>query len=181
LNDLRYAARQLARTPGFTLIAVLTLALCIGANSAIFNMETLSQRMDSAAQARRAPVMLLWTFGAIAILLAMLRVYGVLAFSVAQRTTEFGVRMALGATSRDIAGLVLRMAAVLAAAGIALGLAGYAALNRLVESMLFGTTSMDPLSLAAAPLLLAFVALAACLFPAMRATRIAPTAALRGD
>jgi len=114
-------------------------------------------------------------------ILAMLGVYGVLAFSVAQRTTEFGVRMALGATAGDIASLVLRMGFVLIGAGIAIGLGGYVALNRLVESLLFGTTSLDPLMLAAAPLILALVAAAACLMPALRATRISPVAALRGD
>ncbi|HZZ20592.1 MAG TPA: ABC transporter permease [Opitutaceae bacterium] len=147
----------------------------------VFNSQALANRLDEAAQSRRTPVVLLSVFGGIAMVLAMLGVYGVLSFSVAQRTTEFGVRMALGATARDIAALVLKSGLVLIGSGVVLGLMGYVALNRLVESLLFGTTSLDPAMLAAAPLLLAIVAIAACLLPALGATRIAPIAALRGE
>jgi ABC-type antimicrobial peptide transport system permease subunit len=114
-------------------------------------------------------------------ILAMLGVYGVLAFAVAQRTSEFGVRMALGATPADIAALVLKAGSLLVLAGVAIGMGGYLALNRLVATLLFSTPSMDPAMLVAAPLLLALVALAACLVPAMRATRIEPVNALRHD
>jgi ABC-type antimicrobial peptide transport system permease subunit len=137
--------------------------------------------MDDAAQPRRAPVVLLSVFGGLAMVLAMLGVYGVLAFSVAQRTSEFGVRMALGATPAGIAALVLRTGSLLVVSGIAIGMIGYAALNRLVAALLFGTPSMDPAMLMIAPLLLALVALAASLLPAMRATRIEPVNALRHD
>jgi putative ABC transport system permease protein len=113
--------------------------------------------------------------------LAMLGVYGVLAFTVAQRTSEFGVRMALGATAGNIAALVVRTGMVLVASGIAIGMGAYLTLNRLVATLLFNTPSTDPLMLAAAPLLLALVALAACLLPALRATRIEPMVALRRD
>jgi ABC-type antimicrobial peptide transport system permease subunit len=137
--------------------------------------------MDDAAQPRRAPAVLLSVFGALAMILAMLGVYGVLAFAVAQRTSEFGVRMALGATPADIAALVLKAGSLLVLAGVAIGMGGYLALNRLVATLLFSTPSMDPAMLVAAPLLLALVALAACLVPAMRATRIEPVNALRHD
>jgi putative ABC transport system permease protein len=147
----------------------------------VFDMLTMRQRMDDAAQPRRAPVVLLSVFGGLAIVLAMLGIYGVLAFSVAQRTSEFGVRMALGATPLDIASLVLRMGSLLVAAGIGLGLAGYVALNRLVATLLFSTPSLDPEMLVLAPALLVLVALAACLVPAMRATRVEPVNALRHD
>ncbi len=147
----------------------------------VFDTLTMTQRMEDAAQPRRAPVILLSVFSGLAMVLAMLGIYGVLAFSVAQRTSEFGVRMALGATSRDIARLVLRMGALLVALGVALGLAGYMALSQLVATLLFSTPSLDPEMLTLAPLLLAGVALAACLVPAMRATRIQPVTALRHD
>ena len=147
----------------------------------VFDVKTMELRMDDAAQPRRAPVVLLSVFGALAMILAMLGVYGVLAFSVAQRTSEFGVRMALGATPANIAALVLRTGSLLVAAGIAIGMAGYAALSRLVATLLFSTPSMDPSMLVIAPLLLALVALAASLAPAMRATRIEPVTALRHD
>jgi putative ABC transport system permease protein len=147
----------------------------------VYDVMTMAQRMDDAAQPRRAPAILLSVFGALAMILAMLGVYGVLAFSVAQRTPEFGVRMALGATPADIAALVLKTGSLLVLAGVAIGLGGYLALNRLVAALLFSTPSMDPAMLMAAPLLLALVALAACLLPAMRATRIEPVNALRHD
>jgi putative ABC transport system permease protein len=147
----------------------------------VFDMMTMAQRMDDAAQPRRAPVVLLSVFGGLAMILAMLGIYGVLAFSVAQRTSEFGVRMALGATPANIAALVLRSGSLLVVTGIVIGIAGYMALNRLVATLLFSTPSLDPQMLMLAPLLLALVALAACLVPAMRATRIEPVNALRHD
>jgi putative ABC transport system permease protein len=147
----------------------------------VFDMMTMAQRMEDAAQPRRAPAMLLSVFGGLAMVLAMLGVYGVLAFSVAQRTSEFGVRMALGATAADIASLVLRMGSLLVAAGIAIGMGAYLALSHLVATLLFGTPALDPAMLMAAPVLLAAAALAACLIPAMRATRVEPANALRHD
>jgi putative ABC transport system permease protein len=147
----------------------------------VFDVRTMNQRMADAAQPRRAPVVLLSIFGGLAAVLAMLGVYGVLSFSVAQRTTEFGVRMALGASPGDIAALVLRTGVLLVGLGIAAGLGGYLALNRLVATLLFGTASTDPEMLVAAPLVLASVALGASLLPALRATRVEPIAALRQD
>jgi ABC-type antimicrobial peptide transport system permease subunit len=147
----------------------------------VFDVMTMGQRMDNAAQPRRAPAVLISVLGGIAVILAVLGVYGVMAFTVAQRTLEFGVRMALGATPGDIARLVLGKGIVLAAAGVSAGLAGYLLLNRLVASLLFGIAPTDPLMLTLAPLALAAVVLAACLVPALGATRIEPIAALRQD
>jgi ABC-type antimicrobial peptide transport system permease subunit len=150
-------------------------------NLPVFDVRTMSQRMNDAAQPRRAPMILLSVFSGLAIVLAMLGVYGVLAYSVAQRTTEFGVRMALGASPGRIAVLVLKTGLLLVGVGIATGLAGYLALNRLVTSLLYATDSTDPITLAAAPVALGLVALAACLLPALRATRVEPMAALRQE
>ena len=147
----------------------------------VFDLRTMAQRMDDAAQPRRAPMVLLTVFSALAMVLAMLGVYGVLAYSVAQRTTEFGVRMALGASPGRIAALVLKTGLLLVGIGVVSGLAGYLALNRLVAALLYATPSTDPAMLAAAPLALGLVALAACLLPALRATRVEPMAALRQD
>jgi len=147
----------------------------------VFDVRTMTQRMDEAAQPRRAPMILLSVFGGLAVVLAMLGVYGVLAYSVAQRTTEFGVRMALGATPGKIAALVLKTGVLLVAIGISAGLAGYLALNRLVATLLYATPSTDPAMLVAAPLALGLVALGACLLPALRATRVEPVVALRQD
>jgi predicted permease len=147
----------------------------------LFNVSTMEEKMADAAEPQRAPVVLLSAFGGIAIVLAMLGIYGVLAYSVAQRTPEFGIRMALGSSPGQIAALVLRAGAALIGLGAAAGLAGYIVLSRLVASLLFDTAALDPATLASAPLLLALVALAASLLPALRATRIQPIVALRGE
>jgi predicted permease len=147
----------------------------------VFDVKTMTQRMDDAAQPRRAPMILLSLFAGVALLLAALGVYGVLAFSVAQRTSEFGIRLALGATARDIAALVLRQGSVLVLLGVGAGLAGYLALSRIVAQLLYGVTATDPATLAIAPLVLALVALVACLLPARRATKVDPMVALRAE
>jgi putative ABC transport system permease protein len=153
----------------------------VDSNIPVFNMRTMTERMDAAAQPRRAPMILLSVFSGLAMVLAMLGVYGVLAYSVAQRTTEFGVRMALGASPAGIAVLVLKSALVIIGIGVACGLAGYLAFNRLVAAVLFGTPSTDPLMLSVAPLVLGLVALAACLLPVFRATAVEPMTALRQE
>ncbi len=147
----------------------------------IFDVKTMPQRMDEVAQTRRAPMLLLSSFSSVAILLAALGVYGVLAFAVAQRTTEFGVRLALGATTGDIASLVIRDAARLIGVGVALGMLGYVFFSRIVESLLFGVSALDPVTLALAPALLATIGLVAGLIPALRATRVDPMIALRAE
>ncbi len=151
------------------------------AEQQIYEVKTMAQRMDDTAQPRRAPMVLLSLFSGVALLLAALGVYGVLAFSVTQRTAEFGIRLALGATARDIASLVLRQGTRLVVTGVALGLAGYLALSRIVAQLLYGVSAADPATLALAPLVLALVALGACLLPARRATKVDPMTALRAE
>jgi len=126
-------------------------------------------------------MVLLSLFSGVALLLAVLGVYGVLAFSVAQRTSEFGVRLALGATAGDIAALVLLQGARLVLFGIGAGLAGYLALSQIVGRLLYGVAATDPLTLSVAPLVLALAALAACLLPVRRATKVDPLIALRAE
>ena len=147
----------------------------------VFDVKTMAQRMEDAAQPRRAPMILLSLFSGVALLLAALGVYGVLAFSVAQRTSEFGIRLALGATAGDIARLVLRQGTLLVLVGVGGGLAGYLALSRIVAKLLYGVAATDLATLALAPLILALVALAACLLPARRATKVDPMVALRSE
>ncbi len=148
---------------------------------AVYDIKTMQQRMDDVAQSRRAPMVLLSLFSGVALLLAVLGVYGVLAFSVAQRTSEFGVRIALGATAGDIAGLVLRQGARLVLFGIVSGLAGYLALSQIVGKLLYGIAPTDPATLAVAPVVLCLAALAACLLPVRRAVRVNPLEALRAE
>jgi len=147
----------------------------------VFDIRTMQQRMDEIAQSRRAPMLLISLFSGVALLLAVLGVYGVLAFSVAQRTTEFGVRLALGATAGDIASLVLRQGTRLVLLGIGAGLAGYLALSSLVGKLLYGIAPTDPLTLAFAPVILATAALLASWLPARKATRVNPIEALRAE
>jgi putative ABC transport system permease protein len=130
---------------------------------------------------RRYPMLLIGAFAAVALLLAVIGIYGVMSFSVAQRTRELGIRIALGATRREIAGIVVRDAAVLALMGAAIGIPLALALTRLLASLLYGVTARDPLTYASVAALLCAVAMAAAWLPARRATRVDPTEALRAD
>jgi predicted permease len=145
----------------------------------VFDVKTMRQRMDDVALSRRAPMVLLSVFSAVAMLLAVLGVYGVLTFAVSQRTSEFGVRIALGASKRSIAELVLRQGARLVAIGVASGLILYLALSQVVGKLLYGVAATDPLSLTVAPLLIGLAAIVACAVPVKRATSISPLDALR--
>ena len=124
---------------------------------------------------------LLLLLGAVSLGLAALGVYGVMAYAVSLRTQEFGVRVALGATGRDVVWLVLKQSLVLTAVGVSIGLALSLALTRLVASFLNGVSPFDPLTYAAVPAFLAVVALLASSLPARRATRVAPSVALRSE
>lgn len=167
--------------PGTLQAALRSAVLAIDPDQPISDLKTLEARLDESLQRRRAPMMLLTLFAAVAVVLASLGIYGVLAFSVSQRTSEFGIRMALGADRANILELILRQGVGLVAGGLALGLAGYFALSSFIGSLLYRIAPTDPVTLIAAPLLLALVALAACLLPARRATKVDPMVALRSE
>ncbi len=145
----------------------------------VYNVQTMSEHIDAALAADRMVTALLSAFGATALLLAAIGIYGVMAYSVAQRTREIGVRMALGAQGSDIARLIVGQGLVLILIGVACGLALAFALTRAVGSLLFDVSATDPLTFAAITLLLATVALVACYIPARRATKVDPMVALR--
>jgi putative ABC transport system permease protein len=147
----------------------------------VSDIKLMTQRVEDASVARRAPMVLLGLFSGVALLLAVLGVYGVLAFAVTQRTPEFGVRMALGASRRSIADLVLRQGAWLVGIGVTIGLGSFLALSSVVGKLLYGVAPTDPLSLTVAPIVLALAAVAACIVPVRRATGVSPLEALRVD
>ena len=153
----------------------------LDANVPLFDIRTVSDHLDSAVFVQRMVASLLTAFGGLALLLATVGLYGVIAAIAAQRTPEIGMRMALGATRRDIVSLILKQGLGMTLAGIAVGLAGAFALTRLFKSLLVGVSATDSLSFAATTLLLVLVALAACYLPARRASRIDPLAALRNE
>jgi len=142
---------------------------------------TLQEAMAQSVSQPRFDTMLLALFAGIALLLAAVGIYGLIAYSVAQRTQEIGARMALGAARADVVAMVVRQGALLAAAGIAIGLAGALVLTRLLKTMLFGIDATDALTFAAAPSGLMLVAVVATFLPALRATRVSPVVALRHE
>jgi predicted permease len=151
----------------------------IDPEQAIADVRTMDQWMAQSLSGRRTPMLLLTLFGIVALVLAALGIYGVVAFSVAQRVREFGIRQALGADRRSILSLVLVHGLRTAAAGVTVGLAVSAALPRYLQSMLFGIEAYDAAVFGAATGLLLGVASLACYVPAARATRADPMVALR--
>jgi predicted permease len=147
----------------------------------IYDIKTMEARLEESMQGRRSPMIVLALFAGISLLLAAIGVYGVLAFAVGQRTQEIGVRMALGADRANILGLILRQGVGLVTLGVLLGLAGYFALSTIIGKLLFGVEPTDLAALLIAPVSLALVAIAACLIPARRATKVDPMVALRTD
>jgi predicted permease len=143
------------------------------------NFKTQTQQADETLAMERLFAKLLSLFGLLAQALAAIGLYGVLAWSVARRTHEIGIRMALGASRRDVLRMVLRQGMTLTLVGVAVGLACAMALTRLLEGVLYGVSPTDPLTFAAVAALLLAVALAACLVPARRATKVDPMEALR--
>jgi putative ABC transport system permease protein len=143
-----------------------------------YNVRTMDDVVMNSLGTRRVSMQLFAVFAAAALLLAAIGIYGVLAYSVTQRTQEIGIRMALGAQKSDVIGLVLRQGMILAVIGVLVGLAGAFGLTRFIGSLLFGVAATDPLTFVAIPLLLLFVALVACYLPARRAARLDPKIAL---
>ena len=129
----------------------------------------------------RFSALILGAFGCLAVILAAVGIYGVIAYSVAQRTNEIGVRMALGAQGADVVWLVLRQGLRLVIIGIAIGLLISAVATRVLAAVLFGISPADPGAFGAVALLLGLVALLACWIPARRATKVDPLVALRID
>ncbi len=145
----------------------------------VYDIKSLDERIALSLQTRRAPMLLLVIFAGVALALSAVGIYGVLAYSVEQRTGELGVRMAIGAQRRDVVRMVLGQGGSIAAIGLGVGLAGALALGGFLSSHLFGVSRFDPLTLIGVVALLGTVALVACWLPARRASRVSPIVALR--
>ena len=139
----------------------------------------MDQALDMAISRPRFNTMLLGLFAGIALMLASIGIYGLIAYWVAQRTQEIGVRMALGAVQWDVMRMVVRQGVSLAAIGTAIGLGGAVLLTRFLQTMLFGVGVTDTLTFVAAPLCIMLVVLLATFVPAFRATQVSPMVALR--
>jgi predicted permease len=146
---------------------------------ALFDVKTMPERISASLRDRRAAMVICLVFAGLALTLSAIGIYGVLAYTVTQRTREFGIRIALGAGVRDVAGMVLRQGLTLAAIGLGIGTVGALALTRLMQTLLFGVKPTDPLVFAAVAALLLGIAMLASLIPSLRVTRIRPSTALR--
>jgi putative ABC transport system permease protein len=180
----RDAMYLVARASGTMNIPALAGALrreveALDKNIAVYRVRSMDQVMAVSVGSRRFNMLLLGIFAGLAMVLAGVGIYGVMAYGITQRTHEIGLRMALGAQRRDVLGMLIGHAMILAAAGIALGLAGAFALTQLMASLLYGVTPTDPQTFALVSLLLAAVVCGASYIPARRATRLDPMAALR--
>lgn len=145
----------------------------------LYSVKTMSQYVDNALLSRRIPMFLAIIFAAVAMFLSAIGIYGVLAYGVAQRRREIGIRLALGSTSADVFRLVLRDGVKIVVIGIVLGLAGLVALRQVLTTVLYGVTPMDPIVIATVALALSLVALLAMVIPARRAASVSPATALQ--
>jgi predicted permease len=145
----------------------------------VFDVRTMADLMSASMARRQFSLFLMSVFAVVALLLAALGIYGVMAFVVGQRAQEFGIRLALGAKPRDILGLAFRPGLILTATGTVVGLGASIIVMRLMSSLLFGVSASDPMTFAVVPVLLGIVTMAACFVPARRATRVSPMEVLK--
>jgi len=179
-NDFTFALK----TTGDTDSAVRALRselLRLDPDLAVFDVHSMSERIDLSLAPRRTSMLLANAFGGVALFLATLGIYGVLAYLVAQRTREIGIRVALGSTRGNILKLVLREGFQLVLAGLVLGLIGAVSMQKAVASEIYGVRPLDPLVLASVMIVLVAVALAACALPVRRAMQVDPIVALRSE
>ncbi|MDT7603525.1 MAG: hypothetical protein QOF61_1522 [Acidobacteriota bacterium] len=204
VGDVRHAGLDEATTPEFYLpfTQVLTARLTVVArtdssdpaptaaalravirqtdkDSPIYNVRTMNQLLSASVAKRRFNMILLGGFATVALLLAALGIYGVISYTVTQRTHEIGIRVALGAQPRDVLRMILGQGMVLTLIGVAFGLVGALALTRVMSGLLFGVSATDPATFVGVAFVLSAVAFVSCLIPARRATRVDPMVALR--
>ena len=170
------------RTGGDPLVALPAVRAAVleaGNDQPVYGVRTMDQIVSTSIADRRFSTLLLGIFAGLALLLAAVGIYGVISYTVAQRTREIGIRMALGASRAKVLKVVVAQGMLPVLAGLAIGLAASLGLTRLMAGMLYGVTSDDPATLTGVTLVLAAVALIATLVPARRATKVTPVVALR--
>jgi ABC-type antimicrobial peptide transport system permease subunit len=144
----------------------------------LYSIKSMDDYVDTALMSRRMPMLIAMVFAVVALFLSAVGIYGVLAYGVAQRRREIGIRLALGSTGGEVFTLVLRDGIKIVAIGLALGFAGLLALRQALTSVLYGVTAMDPIVIGSVALALSVVALAAMVIPARRAASVSPSIAL---
>ncbi|HEV2299048.1 MAG TPA: ABC transporter permease [Candidatus Acidoferrales bacterium] len=178
-RDSAFIAIRSSEPPSEMIPAIRGAVRAIDPNLAVANIETMDQRIWKASALRRFQTSLFAVFGGIALFLAAIGLYGLMAYSVKQRTSEIGIRLALGAQPAHVLGLVIRQGMTLTVAGIIVGVFGALALTRLLSSLLYGVAPTDPVTLVAVSVVLVAASLLACCIPARRAMRVDPMVALR--
>ncbi|HXJ91923.1 MAG TPA: ABC transporter permease [Terriglobia bacterium] len=168
-----------ATDPASLVPAIRTAVAAVDKDQPVFGVETMKQLVSDSVSTRRLTLVLLALFSALALVLAAIGIYGVMSYSVAQRTHEIGIRIAVGAQQKDVLGLVLGEGTRLALWGVGLGVAAALGFTRLLSSLLFDVSASDPLTYVGVSVALVLVALIACYIPARRALRVDPIVALR--
>ena len=180
MNYLAVVART-ANDPASMMPAIESVVHDLDKDLPLYGKRTMDQILESSIAQQRLSMIVFILFAGVALTLAAVGLYGVVSHAVTERTHEIGVRMALGADPRRVLGLIVGQGLTTITVGLTIGLAGAVVLSRTIESLLFGVTPTDPVTLGAAVLLLMAVGLVACGLPAWRATRVDPTNALRAD
>jgi putative ABC transport system permease protein len=167
-------------TDPHSLVSAVTKAVAaIDKDLPLFGVKTMDEYLSASIATPRFNTTLISIFALVALVLTIVGLYGVMSYSVAQRTNEIGIRLALGAQTRDVILLIVKQGLRLILLGLAFGLVGAFALTRVIANLLFGVTAKDPIIFVAVAFVLALVGLAACYIPALRATRVDPMDALR--
>jgi putative ABC transport system permease protein len=168
-----------AADPNQLIAAMRQQVKAVDSDQPIYNIRTMNEIRSDSVAPERLNLTLLSLFAGIALVLAVVGIYGVMSYSVTQRTHEIGIRMAIGAQPRDVFRMVIGQGMILALIGIACGLVGAFGLTRLMATMLFGVEPTDPATFGVIAVLLTLVALVACYVPSRRATKVDPVVSLR--